>query len=109
MKLEKELSRVRGEIEQMQGRRRVLADLTSLTTVTINMVEAVEFVAAVEVPEPTFGSRVFETWTDTIESLRTAAESVVLMIVAVAPWLLVLGTPVWLTVRIVRRRRLSMT
>ena len=107
LRLEQELSRVRGEIEQMEGRKRVLADLTSLTTVTINMVEAVEFVAAVKVLDPTFASRIVETWTDTIGSLRNAAEAAVLMIVATAPWLLVLGLPAWLTVRIFRRRRLS--
>jgi hypothetical protein len=98
---------VRGEIEQMQGRKRVLADLTSLTTITINMVEAVEFVAAVEIPAPTFVSRIVETWTDAVGTLRNAAEAVVLLIVAAAPWLLVLGMPAWLTVRIFRRRRLS--
>ena len=109
LKLEKELSRVRGEIEQMQGRKRVLTDLTSLTTVTINMVEAVDFVAAVEVPGPTFGSRIIDTWTSTIERLQTAAQAVVLLIVAAAPWALVLGTPVWLTVQMIRRRRASVT
>jgi hypothetical protein len=107
LRLEAELSRVRGEIEQMQGRKRVLADLTSLTTITINMVEAVEFVAAVEIPAPTFVSRIVETWTDAVGTLRNAAEAVVLLIVAAAPWLLVLGMPAWLTVRIFRRRRLS--
>ncbi len=109
LKLEKELSRVRGEIEQMQGRQRVLTDLTSLTTVTINMVEAVEFVAAVEVPDPTFSSRIVDTWTSTIDTLQTTAQAVVLLIVAAAPWMLVLGIPAWLTVQIVRRRRAGVT
>lgn len=37
--IERELSRVREELERMQGRMRVLADLTSLTTAELTITE----------------------------------------------------------------------
>ena len=44
LQVEKELSRVRGEIEQLQGRIRVLANLSSLTTITLTMREIKDYV-----------------------------------------------------------------
>ena len=43
LKVETELSRVRGEIEQFEGRLRLLSNLTSLTTVTIKVRERLNY------------------------------------------------------------------
>jgi hypothetical protein len=46
---------VRGEIEQMQGRLRLLANMTSLTTITVTLREVKGYVP----PQPaTFGSQI---------------------------------------------------
>ena len=42
--VERELSRVRSEIERMQGRLRALSNLTTLATVTINVSEIKDYV-----------------------------------------------------------------
>ncbi len=52
--IERELSRVREELERMQGRMRVLADLTSLTTVQLSIEEIKDY----EPPQsPTLATR----------------------------------------------------
>src|SRR5262249_20667239 len=45
LEVERELSRVRGEIEQLEGRRRFLANQTELTTVTISIQEVKAYAA----------------------------------------------------------------
>lgn len=52
LRIEAELSRVRGEVERMEGRIRVLENLTSLTTVTIDVRERVKY----EPPPPVAAS-----------------------------------------------------
>jgi hypothetical protein len=52
LRIEGELSRVRGEVERMEGRIRVLENLTSLTTVTIDVRERVKY----EPPPPVAAS-----------------------------------------------------
>ena len=59
IEVEKELARVREEIERMEGRMRYLKDKTSLTTITITIREERDYV-----PEqaPTFTSRIGNAW-----------------------------------------------
>ena len=82
--VERELSRVRSEIERMQGRLRVLANLTSLATVTII---ASEIKGYVPPQAPTLATKIGRTFHDSVESLQRLGESVLLTCVAVAPWL----------------------
>lgn len=95
LQVEKELSRVRGEIEQMQGRLRLLANLTSLTTVTVSIREVKDYVP----PKPaTFGTQIARTFQESLGQLGNFGQGIVLLIVALAPWLLVLlaiAVPVW--------------
>lgn len=86
LKVEVELSRVRGEIEQLEGRLRVLDNLSSLATVTINLKERVDYEPAAPVA-PTFRERVARAWEESVRGLRQLGESLVLWLVGVAPWL----------------------
>jgi len=82
--VERELSRVRGEIERMQGRLRFLANLTDLATVTV----AASEIKGYEPPQaPTLTTRVARTFARSLEALRAFAEAVLLCLVAIAPWL----------------------
>jgi hypothetical protein len=86
LKVEVELSRVRGEIEQLEGRLRVLANLSSLATVTINLRERRKY----EPPAPvaaTFKTRIGRAWADSLAELRRVGENLLLGAVALAPWL----------------------
>lgn len=97
--VEREISRVRGEIEQMQGRLRVLSNLTSLTTITVTLREIKEYVA----PEPaTFGEQVARSFSTSVRAMRDLLVTIVLVVAAFLPWAimaaLVLG-PIWALAR----------
>jgi len=82
--VERELSRVRSEIEQMQGRLAVLSNLTSLATVTVS---ASEIKGYVPPQAPTLGQKVARTFARSVDSLRTLGEAVLLAVVALTPWI----------------------
>ncbi len=102
LQVEKELSRVRGEIEQMQGRVRLLSNLTALTTVTVSIREVKDYVP----PKPaTFGTQIARTFQESLGQLGGFGKGLVLLFVALAPWfvvLLIIGVPAW---GIARRRK----
>jgi hypothetical protein len=102
IEVERELGRVREEIERMQGRLRYLANRTALTTVTIQAREQRDYVPP---QAPTFAGRVSDVWQRSLAALRTFGESVGLAGVAAAPWLplalALAGPPLWY----VRRKR----
>jgi hypothetical protein len=100
--VERELSRVRGEIEQTQGRLQKLTDLTALSTVTITLSERRGYVPP---QAPSFGTTVGRTFSDSVGLLVDFGKWLALFVVALAPWLPVLavvGTVVWI---VMRRRR----
>lgn len=86
--VERELTRVRSEIEQMQGRLAVLGNLTTLATVTITASEVRE-VAAPPPPllTPTLGQKIQRTFNDSLATLQGLGEGVLLFLVMLAPWL----------------------
>lgn len=86
--VEKELSRVREEVEQIEGRRRLLANQTELTTVTVSLSEVREY----RPPKaPGFGQQVTRTFTDSASALRDFLKGFALVLVAAIPWLLSLA------------------
>ena len=82
--VERELSRVRTEIERMQGRLRALANWTTLATVTIS---AGEIKGYVPPQAPTLATKVARTFAESVESLQRFGESVLIACVAIVPWL----------------------
>jgi hypothetical protein len=102
--VERELSRVRGEIEQAQGRMRMLKDVTDLTTVTVSVTEIKNYV-----PEeaPTYLTRVRRAFSASTTTLVLAAQGLSLVAVALVPWLPVPLVLVLIVLAIRRRRRRS--
>jgi len=100
--VEKELSRVREEIERFQGRLNKLSNLASLTTITVTVQEIKDYVPP---SSPTFRTSVNRTFDDSASSLGSFLRNVFLFMVALVPWLpllaVVIGVPWWLL-----RRRL---
>jgi Domain of unknown function (DUF4349) len=76
LKVEVELSRVRGEIEQMQGRLRVLANLSSLATVTINLREREKY-EPVEPVVASFSTQLSRAWGDSIKEFTDGVKGVI--------------------------------
>jgi Domain of unknown function (DUF4349) len=102
--VEREISRVRGEIEQLEGRQRLLANLTALTTVDVTIQEIKNYVPA---QAPTFASRISKTFSGSIDLLVTCGRGLILVAVALAPWLPILalvGLVIWVRTRRHARR-----
>lgn len=85
--VEKEISRVRGEIEQMTGRLRVLANLSSLTTISITIHEIKDYVPPAP---PTFSTEMMRTLQATLGGMVDFGKGIVLFVIATAPWLVLL-------------------
>jgi hypothetical protein len=82
--IERELSRVREELERMQGRLRVLADMTSMTTVQLSVSE----IRGYEPPQAaTFVTRTARALDGSLTALLAAGEAIVIAVVIAAPWL----------------------
>ncbi len=98
--VERELSRVRTEIERMQGRLRALANLAALATVTIT---ASEIKGYVPPQAPTLGTRLARSFSNSLDSLREFAETILIACVAIVPWLPLIALGVGIVFVIVRR------
>ncbi|MEM9703591.1 MAG: DUF4349 domain-containing protein [Planctomycetota bacterium] len=103
--LERELARVREEIETAEGRLRYLSNQVSFSTVTLNVREERDY----EPPKaPTFGSRIATTWDNSLEALASFGRGLVLFAVAVAPFAVIFGLPIvlffWWLIRRLRRK-----
>lgn len=102
LSVERELARVREEIERMEGRVRVLNDLTSLTTVELTINEIKDYV-----PEeaPTYATRVRRALEGSVNLLVSAVVELSIVVIAVLPWLGVLLVPTIVIILLVRRHR----
>ena len=91
LKVQIELSRTRGEIEQMQGRLRVLENLSGLATVTLTLREREDYTPTPPVA-PDFSTRIGRAWSGSLTELQKSGENFVVFLVGAAPWLpLILG------------------
>jgi hypothetical protein len=99
LKVEHELTRVRGEIERHQGRQNLISKLTAMTTVTITFRERSSYVP----PEAaSFGSTMARTFGTSWETLVDFGKGLLLVVVALVPWLIplgLIGLPGWVIVR----------
>jgi hypothetical protein len=101
LKIEIELSRVRGEIEQLEGKIRVLENLSSLATLTLNVREREQYAPAPPVVAD-FPTQIARAWDASMLGLVNMGKSVVLWAVSWAIWvpfLLVGGLIAWFLLR----------
>jgi hypothetical protein len=82
--VERELSRVRGEVEQMQGRLRFLANRAELSTVTIEATERKNDQPPIE---PAFPAQLARVFFGSVGNLVAFGQVLLLLVVALAPWL----------------------
>jgi uncharacterized coiled-coil protein SlyX len=101
IEVEHELARVRGEIEQMEGRLRYLTNRTDFTTVSIAARVEENYVPPAA---PSFFSRIAQAWHLSLDSLRVFGEEVVVAIVWVLPWLAVICVVAIPALLVVRKR-----
>jgi hypothetical protein len=98
--VEKELSRVREEVERFEARLRVLQDLTAMTTVSLTIEEVKNYVPA---EAATLNARIRRTFARSVESLQNAGEALLIFAVAISPWMVVFALPALTAGLLVRR------
>lgn len=87
MEIERELSRIREEIERMEGRMRVLTDQTSLATVELSVTEESRY----EPPTaPTVSDRIAAAWGGSVGGIIALGTAAMIGLTAVLPWLMLL-------------------
>ena len=101
IEVERELARVRTEVEQMEGRIRYLTNRISFSSVTVHVREQVDYLPP---QAPTFAGRVKHTWQQSLHALRQFGANAAIAIVAAAPWLTTLAAIVSIPMIVVRRR-----
>jgi hypothetical protein len=105
LEIEKELARVREQIETLAAQLRVMEDRIAYSTLEVTLSVQPEWVPPEEV---TFGDEVAAAAKSSMQALGLAARFVAVAWVAVLPWLAVLavvGLLVWIPVRLARKRR----
>ncbi len=106
IEVERELARVRSEIEQMEGRLRYLNNRVQLTTITILAREIHEYAP----PEaPGFVDQIGQAWNDSLRLLKEVGQSIAVAVVFSVPWLLGLGVVLTPLIWFVRRHNRSVT
>ena len=85
--LEREITRVRGEVEQLQGRLHVLDGVTAMSTVNLEISEIKEFVPGEPV---SYRTRVRRAWEESLAALLSVGQSLSVLLVALSPWVGVL-------------------
>ncbi|HUP24730.1 MAG TPA: DUF4349 domain-containing protein [Thermoanaerobaculia bacterium] len=102
LEIEREAARVRGEIEQLEGRKRFWDNQVSLSTLQVELHE----------PRPAIAGSEGGAWRTLLDSFRRFADNFVLSIagiIAVAggliPVAVTLGLVIWIAVGLLRRRR----
>ncbi len=107
LKIEVELARVRGEVEQFEGRIRVLANLSSLATITLNIREREKYAPPAPVVAD-FPTQIARTWGDSISELTRVGKGLVLFVVSTAVWIpfyLIGAILAWIVLRWLNRIR----
>jgi len=103
LELERELNRIRGEIERMEGRRNFLAGMSALSTVNLTVQEKSDDYQPQQAGPQDFGARVSGAWNESLHRLQRFGASAAVIAVSVAPWTPLILVGLWVGVRLVRR------
>lgn len=105
LELERELTRVRGEIEQLQGQMNLLNNKADLATVSLTLTERQEYIPPAPPVTASFPTLVSRTFIESWNNLVACAQGVALITVALAPWAVaaaIILLPIWLIRRNLR-------
>jgi hypothetical protein len=103
--IKRELRAIRGEIDQQEGQLQRWDKETEYSTVTVTLHDRKDYVPPTS---PAFGTNIGRTFLASIDLMVEAGKGIVLVAVAMGPWLLVLAlvaAPAWILFRRRRTRR----
>jgi hypothetical protein len=98
-----QLAEVRGEIERIEGRKRFLENQSSLSTIKIRLQTAKVFAAASE----GFGDRLADAFASGFDVAMSFILGLVTFVIAVLPFVVLVGLPLFAIIRYVVRRQSS--
>ena len=102
LEIERELARVRTEIEQLTGTLQKYDQLVDLATFNITVYNVSEYSPDIE---ETFGARLARSAQDSLRIALGVLQALVIMLVYMAPYLLFIGLVVFVILLVVRSRR----
>ena len=88
LQVEKEISRIREEIEQIEGRLRFLTNQTDLSTITVTINEVKEFRPP---GPPSLSNDVKRAFTESVGQLGDVARGILIGVIAILPWAVLPG------------------
>lgn len=104
LEIENELARVRGQIESLQARLKVLDNLTDYATVNIELKDPKSISTGETLKEP-FGNRIKAAWLLGVNGVVNLVEGLVVWLVILLPYTPVFAGAGYITYRIWRKRR----
>jgi uncharacterized protein DUF4349 len=103
--VERELARVRGEIEGYEGRIRQWDGQIAMSTLTLGLTTRAPVIAAKPTPSPGLGERISSAFGASVDALRAFASGVAISAIALVPWLVLLIPGALVGRRLYRRHR----
>ena len=100
--VQQKLGEVRTEIERAEGRRRYLADQTSLSTFTVHLARPID---ALDASGPGFGASIAHAAHDAVDVSIGIIHGLIRLVGVLLPVAVLLGLPAWLIGRTLLRRR----
>jgi hypothetical protein len=102
LEVEREMARVREQIELFEGKLRLYDSQVELSTLVVHLQMREKYVTST----PTLGEDARETLGDSWRALRSFVRGLALVVVALVPWSPLIALPVWLLLRWRARRKI---
>jgi hypothetical protein len=104
LRVEKEISRVREELERMQGQRGVLRDRIDWATISVSLTQPRIRPSSYSIP---FVQQISQVWNGSWSALLSVCRAGVIALIAVLPWAVVFGVPAGVVWRLRRSGKSS--
>jgi hypothetical protein len=102
--VERELSRVRGDVESMTAQKRALDGQIAMSSLSLDVSVAAPYAPTISA---SFSDRITAAFTGSLSAMGDAGEAALLAGVAASPWLVLLGGGLWGIGQVRRRRAMA--